>query len=570
MGSYCGRAGEAATRCQPVGSYRKKVRSLLDTMGRLMSGFVLFALVVPLFAQPRVRIDSGVLEGVSFGAANEVAFLGIPFAAPPVGARRWKPPQPVAPWSGVRTATEPGAACPQSREDAAYFESMTREVKAVEPYYSFKTNEDCLYLNVYSTNLGGKKRLPVMVWLHFGGNTAGWGAYPAYGPSLARRGVVYVGLNYRLGALGFMAHPALTEESPHHSSGNYALLDQIAALQWIKRNIASFGGDPENVTIFGESAGGVMVCYLMASPLSRGLFHRAIMQSCTCQGYLSPELKRATDYLGGSGTSEQIGVRYAGALGIPPGREELARLRSVTAGDIAGALDKDKTLNFLAGATVDGWVLKEQPAVTFAAGRQAPVPVIAGSNADEGSRSALNPSTLANYKVWLKDMFGGYADDVFAAYPANSNREVRAAFIALNNDFQRGQTVRALVRNVTAGGRQAYLYYFSYPGKGATAGEGAFHSLDTAFVAGGHFPKSRWGEPDAEDWNLARLMSGYWTQFAATGDPNRAGLPAWPEYDIGNDRCLEIGRKIQIRPTPNTRRFEVFDRWLQYALSKQR
>lgn len=515
-----------------------------------------------IFAQPRVRIDTGVLEGISFGASNEAAFLGIPFAAPPVGPRRWKPPEPVAAWPGVRKAKELGPACPQSKGDIAYFESVTKEVKETEPYYSFRTDEDCLSLNVYTNNAGGKKLLPVMVWLHFGGNTAGWGAYPAYGPSLSRKGVVYVGLNYRLGALGFMAHPALTRESPHHASGNYALLDQIAALQWIQRNIRKFGGDPANVTIFGESAGGVMACYLMASPLARGLFHRAIMQSCTCQGYVSPELKRPTAYFGGKGTSEEIGSRHARVLGIPPGSDELARLRAMTATEIIGALDKDKTLYFFAGGTVDGWVLKEQPAVTFSAGRQSRVPVIVGSTADEGARATLDPSTVENYRTWLREWFGEFADEVFAIYPARTDRDVRGAFIALSNDFQRGQTARALARNVTASGQRAYFYYFSYTGPL----EHAVHTIDTAFVGGGHFPKSRWGEPSEEDWNLARVMSGYWTQFAATGDPNRAGLPKWPAYDLLSDRCLDIGRNILIRPTPNVERFGVFERWLQSRL----
>jgi para-nitrobenzyl esterase len=498
----------------------KKMHSLTATFQSLVLGLsVLFT--QSLFAQPRVRIDTGVLEGIQFGASNEVAFLGIPFAAPPVGPRRWKPPQPVEAWSGVRKAKELGAACPQSKDDVAYFESVTKEVKETEPYYSFRTDEDCLSLNVYTTNVSRKELLPVMVWLHFGGNTAGWGAYPAY-----------------------------------------ALLDQIAALKWIQRNIRKFGGNSANVTIFGESAGGVMVCYLMASPLARGLFHRAIMQSCTCQGYGSPELKRSTVYFGGEGTSEEIGIRHARALGISPSPDELGRLRAMTATEILAALDKDKTLNFFAGGTVDGWVLKEQPALTFSAGRQARVPVIVGSTADEGARAALDPSTVANYRAWLREWFGEFADEVFAIYPARTDSDVGSAFMALNNDFQRGQTTRSLARDVTASGQRAYLYYFTYTGPLGHA----FHSIDTAFVGGGHFPKSRWGAPDADDWNLAGIMSGYWTQFAATGDPNRTGLPKWPAYDITSDHCLDIGRKILMRPTPNAKRFAVFDRWLQARL----
>src|SRR5262245_19218212 len=522
-------------------------------------------------ATPRVTIETGTLEGARFGTApNEVMFLGIPFAAPPTGERRWKPPQPVEKWSGVRKAGTFGPACPQSIENVNFFEGLTKEIAETEPYYSFRTGEDCLSLNVWSTNLGSARKLPVMVWLHFGGNISGNGAFPPFGPSLSRKGVVYVSINYRLGALGFLAHPALTAESPHHSSGNYAILDQIAALQWVQRNIAEFGGDPGNVTIFGESAGGVMVCYLMASPLARGLFHRAIMESCTCRDYLSPELKKPLRYFGGSGSSEEIGLRLARNLGISDGLDALAKLRAKNPEEILRATQEDPALNFYAGGTIDGWVLREQPAITFAEGRQAKVPVIVGSNADEGSQAALEPSTVANYRAWLKEQFLEHAEEVFAAYPADSDADVRNAFISLSNDYVRGQTVHALARDTARAGQNAYLYYFSYPGKGATAGLGSFHTLELAFVGGGYFRKSRWGEPDAEDWKLAGIMSGYWTGFDAAGNPNRPGLPKWPIYNPKTDLCLELGRAIRARPTPHREKFVVFERSLKSRLASMR
>lgn len=523
-----------------------------------------------LFAGPRVTTDAGVVEGAQFGKPSEVMFLGIPFAEPPVAERRWKPPQRVAPWTGARKASEFGAACPQSAEDAAFFEVLAREARETEPYYSFRMSEDCLSLNVWTTNLGGAALRPVMVWLYFGGNTAGAGAFPPYGASLARKGVVYVSLNYRLGALGFMAHPALTAESRQRSSGNYAILDQIAALEWIQRNIAKFGGDPNNVTIFGESAGGVMVCYLMASPLARGLFHRAIMQSCTCRDYISPELKRSRHYFLGNGTSEDTGLRLARAAGVSDGPRALLELRRKTPRELIEAQGKDPALNFYAGGTVDGWVLKEQPALTFQHGRQAKVPVIVGSTANEGADARLQPSTVARYKEWLREMFLDFAEEVFASYPARTDAEVAAAFVALSNDFVRGQSAQAMARDITRGGQRAYLYYFSYPGKGATAGRGAFHSIDTAFAGGGHFRRSRWGEPDEEDWKLAGVMSGYWTQFAATGNPNRAGLPAWSAYDLSADLCLELGRSISLIPTPHAGWFPVFERSLMSRLASGR
>jgi para-nitrobenzyl esterase len=522
-------------------------------------------------APPRVIIDAGVLEGARFGTTpNEAMFLGIPFAMPPTGERRWKPPQPVEKWPGVRKAKFFGPGCPQSNDDVDFFKGLAKEIAETEPYYAFRINEDCLSLNVWSANLGGARKLPVMVWIHFGGNTSGNGAFPPFGPSLSSKGVVYVSINYRLGALGFLAHPALTAESPHHSSGNYAILDQIAALQWVQRNIAKFGGDPGNVTIFGESAGGVMVCYLMASPLARGLFHRAIMESCTCRDYISPELKRSIRYFGGSGAAEEIGLRLARDLGIPDGPDALAKLRQKNPEDILRATQEDNALNFYAGGTIDGWVLREQPAITFSEGRQARVPVIVGSNADEGSQAVLEPSTVANYRAWLEDHFLEYADEVFAIYPASSDAGVRAAFIALSNDYVRGQTVHALARDTASVGQRAYLYYFSYPGKGATAGLGSFHTLELAFVGGGYFRKARWGEPTAEDWKLAGIMSGYWTQFAATGNPNRPGLPKWPIYDLETDLCLELGREIRVRPTPHRERFGVFERSLKSRLTPMR
>ena len=239
--------------------------------------------------------DSGLVEGLPDG--GQAVFLGIPFAAPPTGELRWKPPQAVAKWQGVRAASSFGPACPQSGSD--YYHEVFREIAPAHPYYAnFRADEDCLYLNVWTKNLAHRGLLPVMVWIHGGSNIGGTGVHPPFGPTLAEKGVVFVSFNYRLGALGFMAHPDLTAESAHHASGNYDIEDQIAALEWVQRNISRFGGDPGRVTVFGESAGGAMICYLMASPLARGLFERAILESCTCQDYISPQLKRSGRYFG--------------------------------------------------------------------------------------------------------------------------------------------------------------------------------------------------------------------------------------------------------------------------------
>ena len=437
------------------------------------------------------------------------------------------------------------------------------EIKPAYPYYqNARMDEDCLSLNVWSTNVGQQRKLPVMVWIHGGANIGGVGSLPPFGPKLAANGVVFVSLNYRLGALGFLAHPALTAESPHRASGNYGILDLIAGLQWVQSNIAGFGGDVANVTVFGESAGGVMICYLMASPLSRGLVHRAILQSCTCQSYLSPELKRPIRYEFGRGSAEDAGAALADALAVT----SLKELRAKAAPEIVRASDGNSAvLNFLyAGGTIDGWVLREQPALTFAAGRQARIPVLTGSNADEGTPNAAAPGepTVVNYRAWLTSRFDAHADDVFRTYPVAGDADVPRAYWNVTGDYQRGHAVRSLARDTVRAGERAYLYYFSYPPKGAYAREGlgTFHGLDLSFMGGGYFRTSRWGEPDAKDWKLAEIMSAYWTQFAAAGDPNRADLPKWLPYDSTADIAFEIGLTMKAIGVPNADRFAVFDK----------
>ncbi len=522
---------------------------------------------------PVVTIDSGTLEGEHFGAAREeIMFLGIPYAAPPTGERRWKPPQRAEKWQGTRKADSYGAACPQAAnpDEGAYTKELA---ETFEPYYTYRTDEDCLFLNVWTTNLPGNHpaaKLPVMFWIHGGGNVDGASQADAIGPALARKGVVVVSVNYRLGALGFMAHPALTAESPHHSSGNYGILDQIAALEWVQRNIAKFGGDPANVTIFGESAGGVDVCYLMSSPLARGLFQRGIMESCTCSDYISPELKTPSHYLGGDGTSEEIGLRLMKDLNITAGPDALAKLRATAPNDLVAVLDRDLAVNFIAGGTVDGWVLPEQPATALAQGRLAKVPVIVGSNSDEATvtveEDLRTTPTLDHYKAFLKNEFLNDADEFFRMYPAANDAEVRSAFIAFDTDYGFGFPVHRFAVNTARAGQKAWFYYFAYPGKGKYSSLGAYHQLELKFLSGWFHP-SRWGLQDAEDKKLVEIMTGYWTQFAKTGDPNGPGLPPWPVYDSRTDRVLEIGKEVKVRPTPHVDRFALFERSLNNRLT---
>lgn len=518
-----------------------------------------------------LTIDSGTIEGAHFGSSpDEIMFLGIPYATPPTGNLRWKPPQLVERWKGARKANTFGAACPQPEyfNDKAYRRELA---ETFEPYYTYRTNEDCLYLNVWTTNLPanpGAEKFPVMFWIHGGGNISGSSQAVPMGPALARKGVVLVSINYRLGALGFLAHPALTAESPQHASGNYGILDQIAALQWVRRNIANFGGDPTNVTIFGESAGGANVCYLMSSPLARGLFQRSILESNACTDYIDPELKNPSHYEGGVGTSEEIGMRLVRDLGIQDGPDALLKLRLKTPKEIMNVSDRDHAVNF--SGTIDGWVLTEQPATAFAQGRQSKVPVIAGSNADEGTTMVeedLGASpTLANYKAYLKNEFLEYAGEIFRIYPAATDADARAAFIAFDTDYGFGFSVHRFATNMASAGQKAWFYYFTYPGKKKYADVGAFHGIELKFLTGWVRP-SRWGEPDAEDNKLINVMTGYWTQFAKIGDPNGPGLPHWPVYDPKTDLAFEIGHEVKLRPTPHTDRFAVFERSLTSRLA---
>lgn len=519
---------------------------------------------------PVVAVDSGRLVGANFGeAADEVMFLGIPYAAPPVGDLRWRPPVPVAHWKGDYKADTFAPACPQPEGDVKGEVDEVREYGEKLPYYkNFRTSEDCLYLNVWTTNLSAKSKEPVMVWLHGGGGVAGNSWTPPFGPVLARRGVVLVSVEFRIGVFGTLAHPLLSAESPHHASGNYGTLDQIEALRWIHRNIAAFGGDSTRVTIFGQSDGGNKVCVLMASPLAQGLFQRAILESGQCTDVISPELRRSVAYDGTleRGTAEEAGMQLARDLKIEDGPTALANLRRRTPDEILRAI---RNLAVYSNPTVDGWVLLEQPAATFRAGRQQHVPIIVGSTDDEMGglyNPKTDPSTLQSYKDVLNiPRYAFRAEQLFKLYPATSDSEARTAYMALGTD-DAAHGAYYFARDNARAGQKAYLFYFTYPSKGRMLGRGAVHAAELKFLAG-TFPKVAGAMID-EDLDLIRIVQGYWTHFAATGDPNGDGLPKWPAYDPELDRCMDIGKITRSVRVPHQEKYEVIDEALRHRLTE--
>ena len=473
---------------------------------------------------PTVALKSGALAGSHFGADREGAeFRGIPYAAPPVGELRWKPPQAMSSWNGTRQATEFGAACPQL--PASWFQNIP-------------SSEDCLFLNVWTPQLSSNTKLPVLVYFHGGGNTEGYSQMTPVGV-LASLGVVVVSANYRLGPFGFLALPALTAESPHHSSGNYGLLDQLQALRWVKENIAEFGGDPNRVTVMGQSAGAVDACLLMASPLAAGSFQGAILESGECQSTFNGDIRTPIPFNGISGTGEGVGEMLAADLGASDDGAGLQKLRSMSADQILNAWKQDRRVHF--DAIVDGWVVPEQPAKIFAEGRQMHIPVIVGSNADEATVFGhAGPQTVDAYKKYLSEDAGKYWEQELRAYPAKSDTQVRPAYLKLQSDTL-AYGAYSLAQVMMRAKQKAYLYYFTFAEKGKRAELGAYHGLELRVLCLGLPPES------GPDEKLGEAMRAYWVQFAKTGNPNEAGAPKWPAFDA-REQWMELGRKIQVEP----------------------
>jgi para-nitrobenzyl esterase len=505
-----------------------------------------------LAAAEPVRTTSGLVVGASTDGGAVRVFRGIPFAAPPVGELRWKAPEPVKPWDGVRPATEFASYCAQN----AIFDDMV---------FHGKPSEDCLYLNVWTPTKAAGEGRPVMVWIHGGGFNAGASDEPRHeGTPLARKGVVVVTINYRLGVFGFLAHPELTGESGRGASGNYGLMDQLAALRWVHDNVEAFGGDPRNVTIFGESAGSFAVSALVASPLAKGLVHKAIGESGAFFGRNALPAMSLAD-------SEKNGLAFSASVEAP----SLAALRAKTTDELLKAT-RDREPWF--APTIDGHVLPKSVEAIYAAGEQLAVPLLAGWNADEvrsGVVLAKERPTAKRFTDGVRKQFGEAADAILKVFPASTDAEALQSAADLAGDtFLVYATWKWLVEHARTSGAPVFRYRFDRKipvapdtkvnGFPATAEDvGARHAGEIEYVFGAldSVPKVTWTDGDRR---LSDLMVAYWTNFARTGDPNGPGLPAWPRFTGTGDgpQVLHLDLKSEARPDGQRERYEALDRVL--------
>jgi len=502
-------------------------------MNRVAALCAITLVAAPAQAMP-VKVDGGRMEGQ--GADGLTVYKGVPFAEPPVGELRWRAPRPVKAWSGVRQATTFAPACMQTGV------SMPGETPPV-------ISEDCLYLNVWTPAKVAGERLPVLVWIPGGGFSSGSASMPLYwGDRLAKEGAVVVTVGYRVGPLGFLAHPELTAESPQRSSGNFGLEDQIAALRWVQRNIAAFGGDPGRVTIAGQSAGAISVSILMASPLARGLFHRAIGQS----GGLFEPLQLAPSYQ--LPNAEREGVAYATSVGA----RSLAELRRLP----ASALLQGKT-ELISHPVIEPHVLPASPYGVFAAGRQHDVPILIGSNADEArSLTVLTEVKAATFADDIARRWGPLPPEIIAAYPNATDEEARKARAAFERDLRFGWDMWAWARLQSATGKsRVYYYRFGheppFPSGSPYEGWGAAHFAELWYMFD-HLDQEHWPWR-ASDRALARAMTSYWINFVRSGDPNGPGLPAWPAFSNADSKVQQLRDPISVGVVVDLKTLQVFD-----------
>ncbi len=502
------------------------------------------------YMRPLVKISSGALLGVKEN--NISIFKGIPYAAPPVGDFRWRPPQPIKSWDSVRDASKFCADC----------------VQRSFPNSQTVTSEDCLFLNLWTpSNFSPKSKFPVMVWIHGGGFTGGSGSgQGTVGNSFAKQGVILVTINYRLGRFGHFAHPALTKEHPEEYKGSYAYMDQIAALKWIQKNIIQFGGDPDNVTIFGFSAGGVSVHSLLTIPSAKGLFHKAISESGGGRdGVLTgrPINKENADLLYPI-SAEKIGLNFAGRYGISGiDNDALTKLRNLSAEQVldAGQENDNIGLRTYAGPILDGRLVVETAESSYRNGRQANVPLIIGNCSAEIGGPFVNLSTT---KDSLFSAFGEFGKEAMLAYDPSGDKEFSEIITKFNTDWVWGEPGRMVARAFVTKNSPSYMYQFGYvpDAMQARSKYGAGHGSEVSFVF--NTLNARWGNTEitTQEKELANTLNSYWVNFAKTGNPNGKGLPKWSLYNTISEEILdiELDGKVVPKPDPRKSRFNVVEK----------
>jgi para-nitrobenzyl esterase len=506
--------------------------------------FVILTLLRVIASAVPVKVEGGLLEGTVEDTLT--VYRGIPFAAPPLGDLRWRPPQPASKWQGVRAADKFGAPCIQ-----------TNPALANVPY---TPSEDCLYLNVWTPAKRAADRLPVLVWIHGGGFTAGATAERLYhGEHLAKKGVVVVTLGYRLGAFGFLAHRGLSAENDKHVSGNYGLMDMIAGLQWVQKNISAFGGNPKRVIIFGESAGGIAVSMLCASPLAKGLFHGAMSQS---GGSFGP-------VRGGSGgpgenmkllaDAEKAGEAWAAAAGA----STVADMRRLSADKVQAAAQNQRGMTW---PICDGWVIPDDQYKLYQAGRYNDTPILVGYNSDEGATFGV-PRTPEAYVESVRQRYGSFAERLLALYPAGDGTVAKTAR-DLTRDVAFGWPTWAWARlQAKTGKSKVFFYYFDhhpeYPAGSPRAGFGAAHGAEVPYVFQ-HLDLPRLPPATAEDQDMAEMMATFWTNFAKYGDPNGKGLPSWPAFSGANPQVMHFTNKAQAGPVVSEEGLKGLDAYFEW------
>ena len=510
--------------------------------------------LLPLLATAQItdtlHLESGLLTGMPGSDPAVQVYKGIPYAAPPVGALRWHAPQPPPSWEGVRKADTFGPGCIQNV-------AGSRPPWTEEFMHQGSISEDCLYLNVWTTAKDAGELHPVLVYIHGGGFNEGSGSVAVYdGEGLAKKGVVVVIINYRLGVLGFLAHPELTAESDDNASGNFGLLDQVAALQWVKQNIAAFGGDPNNVTIAGQSAGAIAVYLLTVAPPARGLFHRAIVQSGP-GGLASFGLSTTRTLVRPLSEAEADGAEFAEGRGASSFQE----LRAMSITDLTAApATGSPPMRF--GPVIDGYLIPDNVPAIYATGTPHDVPMLTGFNADEPSAfPGYGKMTAEAFRETARDRYGASAETFLALYPAGTDEEAGNAQKASQRDVAAVAVGRLAAERAHTAKTDAYLYYFE---RGIPWPErpefGAFHTAEVPYFFNNLRMLDRSWEP--LDRQLADMMSSYWANFAASGNPNGAGLPEWPAYDGQDVRFMRFGDPVEPGALTNQPRRDFFEAYL--------